>query len=226
MICTARVNIIEVKRIGIAVMASGEGRRFGSNKLLADAGGKTIIERTLDTLGNCIADIASDQNREILSCRNTVVVTRTGDIARIAERYGLRAILHSEPWKSDTVRLGTEAVEQLDGIMFVQADQFLVSECSIGRLIDAYRRDPDKPARLCYGDKMGSPVIFPPSFYGALKSLSGDNGGSMLLKAEAEDSSSGNISLVEAGEPYEVLDADTPTQLEAMLQISVCESEH
>jgi len=34
--------------VGCVVMAAGNASRFGNNKLLADAGGKTLIERIND----------------------------------------------------------------------------------------------------------------------------------------------------------------------------------
>ena len=37
-------------RIGCVVMAAGEARRFGKNKLTATLSGKTLIRRALETI--------------------------------------------------------------------------------------------------------------------------------------------------------------------------------
>ena len=36
-------------KLGCVIMASGEGKRFGSNKMLADIYGKPLIARTIDS---------------------------------------------------------------------------------------------------------------------------------------------------------------------------------
>lgn len=188
-------------RLGAAVMASGAGSRFGSNKLLADAGGRTVIQRTLD----CI-------DTELFDGRDVCVVTRYPEIAEEAGSRGLRSVLHGFPFKSDTVRLATEALAECDGIMYFQADQFLLSRSSIAGLTDAFADDPEHPVRLCTGGRPGSPVIFPKSYYPALMSLEGDSGGGGLLR-EAK------VNTTEAENAYELMDADTPEELEEMVEI-------
>ena len=36
-------------KLGCVIMASGEGKRFGSNKMLADIYGEPLIARTIDS---------------------------------------------------------------------------------------------------------------------------------------------------------------------------------
>lgn len=182
-------------------MASGAGSRFGSNKLLADAGGRTVIQRTLD----CI-------DTEIFDGQDVCVVTRYPGIAEEAGNRGFRSVLHDLPDKSDTVRLATEALAECDGIMYLQSDQFLISRESIARLTGAFAADPEHPARLCAGDRQGSPVIFPKSYYSALMSLEGDNGGGGLLRGA-------KVNTAEAENKYELMDADTPDELSKMVEI-------
>jgi molybdenum cofactor cytidylyltransferase len=185
-------------RIGIAVMASGAGKRFGSNKLLADACGMTVIERTLNLI-----------DRDLFRPEDVCVVTRYKEIADIAVRYGFRALLHDLPDKSDTVRLGTAALKELEGIMYLQSDQFLLKPSSLGRMAAAFADNKDRPARLCLNGRFGSPVIFPPSYYEKLMGLKGDRGGIGLLD-------NASITAVTAEQEYEFLDADTPEELERM----------
>ena len=37
-------------KLGCVIMASGEGKRFGSNKMLADICGKPLIQRTIESV--------------------------------------------------------------------------------------------------------------------------------------------------------------------------------
>lgn len=187
--------------IGVAVMASGWGRRFGGNKLMADAGGVPVIERALDLL-----------EPELFAPEDVCVVTRNPDIVKLTEKYGFDAVLHEFPEKSDTVRLGTKALEYADGIMFLQSDQFLVEPDSIRALVEAFEKNPEKPVRLHYGKTYGTPAIFPPSTYAGLESLSGDVGGGAVLKGL-------NVGLVEAKHEYELWDADTPEELARMVEV-------
>lgn len=84
-------------RLACVLMASGLGQRFGGNKLLAPFHGEPLICRILK---------ATDS--PLFSRR--VVVTRYPEIAALCEKMGIQTVLHSLPYRSDTVRLGVEAV--------------------------------------------------------------------------------------------------------------------
>ena len=83
-------------QIGCVIMASGLGKRFGGNKLMADFNGKPMIQRALDLT-------------EGLFCRR-VVVTRHERIAGLCREQNVDVVLHDLPHRSDTVRLGLEAL--------------------------------------------------------------------------------------------------------------------
>lgn len=87
--------------LGCVVMASGLGRRFGSNKLLADFGGEPLFTRALEATGGIFA--------------RRVVVTRHPEIAAHCARRGIRAVLHGEPERRDTIRLGLTGMDGLAG---------------------------------------------------------------------------------------------------------------
>ncbi len=84
-------------RLACVLMASGLGQRFGGNKLLAPFHGEPLICRILKA-----TDLPLFSRR--------VVVTRHPEIAKLCEEMGIQTVLHSFPYRSDTVRLGVEAV--------------------------------------------------------------------------------------------------------------------
>ena len=100
--------------VGCVIMASGRAVRFGSNKLLADFGGAPLIVRALDAA-------------ETPALAARVVVTRSPEVAELACKAGVKAILHSLPGRNDTVRLGLEALLSelpgLAGCIFLPGDQ-------------------------------------------------------------------------------------------------------
>ena len=78
--------------IGCVIMASGLARRFGSNKLLADFGGRPLLCRALD---------ATDTPQ--LACR--IVVTRSAEVETLCQTLGVACLRHALPGRNDTVRL-------------------------------------------------------------------------------------------------------------------------
>ena len=108
-------------------MASGKGARFGGNKLMAKLGGVPLVGHVVRA-----TDGLFDRR---------VVVTRHADVAALCEVLGVRAILHDEPGRNDTVRLGMEAMDGCDTVTFVQGDQPLIRAASIAALLRAAECD-------------------------------------------------------------------------------------
>ena len=83
--------------VGCVIMASGLARRFGSNKLLADFGGRPLLFRALEVTAT-----------PALAAR--VVVTRSAKVKALCDAQAVPCLLHSLPGRNDTVRLGLEAL--------------------------------------------------------------------------------------------------------------------
>ena len=116
----------ENRAVGCVIMASGRAVRFGSNKLLADFGGAPLIVRALDAA-------------ETPALAARVVVTRSPEVAELACKAGVKAILHSLPGRNDTVRLGLEALLSelpgLAGCIFLPGDQPLLRKESLEAMV-------------------------------------------------------------------------------------------
>lgn len=112
---------------GCIVMASGAGVRFGGNKLMAELCGEPLVGHVVRATGGLFD--------------RRVVVTRHADVAALCETLGAQVILHDEPCRNDTVRLGMEAMDGCDTVTFVQGDQPLIRPASIAALLRAAERD-------------------------------------------------------------------------------------
>ena len=118
-------------RLGCVIIASGLGRRFGGGKLLARLHGKPCSSMRWTATGGLFA--------------RRVVVTRDPAAAALCRGQGVETVLHSQPSRSDTVRLGLEALAghgapPLDGCLFCPADQPLLWGGGDGGLPGPLRR--------------------------------------------------------------------------------------
>ena len=114
-------------------MASGVGARFGGNKLMAELCDAPLVGHVVRATDGLFS--------------RRVVVTRHADVAALCETLGAQVILHDEPCRNDTVRLGMEAMDGCDTVTFVQGDQPLIRPASIVALLHAAERDSAGAAR-------------------------------------------------------------------------------
>lgn len=114
-------------------MASGVGARFGGNKLMAELCDVPLVGYVVRATDGLFS--------------RRVVVTRHADVAALCETLGVQMILHDEPCRNDTVRLGMEAMDGCDTVTFVQGDQPFIRPASIVALLRAAERDAAGAAR-------------------------------------------------------------------------------
>ena len=184
-------------KIGCVIMASGFGRRFGGNKLLAPFHGAPLMETVLNATNG------------IFSRR--IVVTRYEEVETLCREKGIEVLRHDLPYKSDTVRLGVEAMEGMDGCLFCPADQPLLRSDTVKALALCAVSDPDHIWRASSGEKTGSPVFFPKRYFSALKALPKGHGGTVLIERFPEE-----VRLLSVTDPFELSDVDTPEDLTAL----------
>ena len=181
--------------VGCVVMASGLGRRFGGNKLLADFGGQPLIYRALTLAGS--GSFAAD-----------ITVTRHAAVQALCEALDRPVLLHSEPNRCDTVRLGLTALlqqsPQLQACLFLPGDQPLFSAESLSSLL--LLADPHAIWRASGSHGAGSPVLFGRDSFDELLHLT-KGGGSEVLQRHPDA-----VHLLPCPDA-ELLDADTPAAL-------------
>lgn len=185
--------------IGCVIMASGLGRRFGGNKLMADFHGRPMISRILDATEGIFAQC--------------VVVTRSREVAELCRKRGIQTVLHSLPHRSDTVRLGLEAMPGIERCMFAPADQPLLRKETVLALVLGSAADTDSIWRTVCADTPGSPVIFPKWTFPELLSLPEGKGGGFVIKKHPDC-----LRTVTVRDMYELKDVDLPEDLEELLK--------
>ena len=202
--------------IGCVIMASGLARRFGSNKLLADFGGRPLLCRALD---------ATDTPQ--LACR--IVVTRSAEVETLCQTLGVACLRHALPGRNDTVRLGLEALLTLQpglaGCIFLPGDQPLLRRESLEAMVRDFHAQKETervifrlgaPAGNGPDPLVGSPVLFSNGFFPELLTLPEGKGGSVLLHKYPTLVHTACIA-----QPEELTDTDTPAalaQLEALVR--------
>ena len=184
-------------RVGCVIMASGLGKRFGSNKLMADFHGKPMIQRALAV------------TEGLFSAR--IVVTRHKSVAALCREQKVDVILHDLPHRNDTVRLGLEALGDLDACMFLPGDQPLLRRETIVKLLQSWQQKTESIIRPIYEDTEGSPVLFPAWAFPELKNLPEGKGGGVVIKNHPHE-----VLRVSVSNPFELADADTPETLEML----------
>lgn len=191
-------------------MASGVGARFGGNKLMAELCGAPLVGHVVRATDGLFS--------------RCVVVTRHADVAALCETLGAQVILHDEPCRNDTVRLGMEAMDGCDTVTFVQGDQPLIRPASIVALLRAAERDAAGAARrnaagrgvahiwrTSFDGVPGAPVLFPSWAFDELRSLPRGKGGGFVAKAHAE-----YVRTIEVSSEWELFDVDTRDDLEQL----------
>ena len=186
-------------KIGCVIMASGLGKRFGGNKLMADFDGKPMILQALR---------ASDP-----LAAHRVVVTRHEDVAALCRQLDVPVLLHNLPHRSDTVRLGLEALGDVDACMFLPADQPLLRPETVALLVSHWQANRQSIVRPFHDAVPGAPVVFPKWAFEQLRQLPEGKGGGWVIKQHPEC-----VESVPVSDPYELLDADTPETLDILRQ--------
>ena len=170
--------------LGCVIMAAGNAVRFGANKLEAELNGKPLIRRAFEAVPAGVFD-------------RVVVVTQYPAVAALAREFGFEPVRNDRPGDglSRTVRLGTQALAQCDGIAFLVADQPLLSASAVRAVVRQWR---------------GNPNVFPREFFPALCALEGDRGGSAVIRQYPERYLAVDVP------PEALADVDTPEALRAL----------
>ncbi|MBR4982951.1 MAG: NTP transferase domain-containing protein [Lachnospiraceae bacterium] len=180
--------------MGCVIMASGLGKRFGQNKLMAEFHGKPLISYVLDATSDIF--------------QKRIVVTRHETIANLCKERNIDFILHTMPHRNDTIRLGLERLLDTKHCMFCTSDQPLLKQETIAALALSAVNASSKIIRPICEDILGSPVIFPKIIYDELLHLPDGKGGGYVIKQHPD-----YVQYLPIRNSNELEDIDTPEDL-------------
>jgi len=174
-------------KIGAVVLAAGEGRRFGGNKLLVTVDGEPVITRVLRALDGIERVVVVGAHVEELMqyLRSEVVIYNPN------YREGM----------STSIKLGLRFFQDYDAVLIVLGDMPLITRETINKIINAYHEGCTAVIPTHRGLR-GNPVLIHRSLFNELMRLRGDVGARELLKGRAD------VCYVECG-PEVIMDIDT-----------------
>lgn len=157
------------------ILAAGQSRRMGRNKLLLPLGDSTVIGQVLSQFPYSLFAGVS-------------VVYADPRVGRIARRFPVRLIANLEPetGKSVSIRLGLLAGNPARGVLFSVADQPLLTAATISKLVLTFRENPGKIILPTTEGTPANPVIFPADLRQELLQLTEDEGGSRVIRRHHE----------------------------------------
>ena len=188
--------------VSAIIMASGQSKRMGENKLLLPYKGKAIIEHVLDKVIS-------------FNFRSIVVVYNHKEILEMCKDRKILAIYNdnSELGQSKAIKLGIENSPQSEGYVFFTGDQPLIDIETIELLLNEFNNNKSSIIVPNYKGRRGSPVIFSKYFKEELLNLSGDIGGRVIIEKNPSE-----IRFINVKDEFALWDIDTKEDYERLLE--------
>lgn len=166
---------MESPEISVVVLAAGASSRSLEPKQLLLYRGKPLLRHAVEVaLGS--------------RCRPVIVVlgSRALSISDILTDLTVRMVINDN-WRSgisSSIRTGLRTAEDendLDGILFMTADQPLVTSEILDYLCEIFREKRPPVVACEYKGTVGIPALFDCSLFGAFKDLQGDEGAKNII---------------------------------------------
>lgn len=164
------------------LLASGFGRRFGSNKLLYEVDGKPMYMHALELLREVAQDTIEGHKIRV------AVVSQYPEIETKAVRMGMQAVHNPDAAEgiAASVRYGVQNAGEAEWIAFFTADQPNLRADTVRKFLGAAIQSGQPMASAMSQGEPGNPTLFHRSVRDALLSLTGDTGGRKIMKRRPE----------------------------------------
>lgn len=170
--------------IGAMILAAGNSRRFGENKLLYEIDGCPMYRHVLEHLkrllreekiGYLVLVMQYDAILQSLSDTDVVTVKNTQPELGISHSIalGIQKLL--------------EVASEAEGCLFTVADQPCLTYESLEGLIAVWQKSKKGIAACAHQESIGNPVVFSKDYFAQLLELSGDKGGKQIVKRNLSD---------------------------------------
>ncbi|WP_299439891.1 nucleotidyltransferase family protein [uncultured Rhodospira sp.] len=194
-------------RLGLVLLAAGQGRRMGgANKLLRDLDGAPLVRVAGASLAAALPDAA-----------RVVVTGRDGDaVAAALDGLGFARVHNPrfEEGMGGSLAAGVAALpDPVEGLLVALGDMPGPWEAVVPAVVAAFAADPSPATaivRPTHADQDGHPVLWGAAHRPALAALSGDVGGRDLLRRHID-----RLRRVAVDDGACVHDIDRPQDLDA-----------
>jgi len=166
-------------KIGAVVLAAGESKRMGRQKLLLPWHDKTMIEEVIDHLlasrvNEILVILGSDSIRIEQKIKNYPVKTTVNPLYK-------KGMLSSVQWGFDKME------RDIQGILVCLGDQPLIQAYVIDRIIDSHKNSTKGIIIPVYKKKRGHPVLIHSQYKEEIKNLDPEIGLRGLMNSHPED---------------------------------------
>ncbi|MDI6820515.1 MAG: nucleotidyltransferase family protein [Candidatus Hodarchaeaceae archaeon] len=187
--------------IGVAILAAGESKRMGKNKLLLEVGGKRVIEWTVDSFRGIVDDIV------------VVLGHRPEDLIPALKELGVRWTVNKRYGEgmASSFKEGIRELRKCDAAFLALGDQPFVDKGFLKKATRVWRRRRAKVVSPVHEGKKGHPVLFDRSLFGEIFSLERHETIRDVIHRHADE-----LHLVRAGK-WSVMDMDTPEDFAELL---------
>ena len=187
-------------KLALIMLAAGNSRRFGSNKLMYEVDGVPMYQRTLRLLQKAAERIPDSR---------IVVVTQPqySEIIDVVKETGAEVLFNPKPERgiASSMQIGLEIAKDADACFFTVSDQPWLTAETIIALYDAFQSENKGMACTRHGEKTGNPCIFSKKYYRKLMEITGDKGGKQIIKRYPED-----VTYLKISDEREQQDVDVP----------------
>ena len=187
-------------KLALIMLAAGNSRRFGSNKLMYEVDGVPMYQRALRLLQKAAERIPDSR---------IVVVTQPqySEIIDVVKETGAEVLFNPKPERgiASSMQIGLEIAKDADACLFTVSDQPWLTAETIIALYDAFQSENKGMACTVWGEKTGNPCIFSKKYYRKLMEITGDKGGKQIIKRYPED-----VTYLKISDEREQQDVDVP----------------
>lgn len=181
-------------RINAIILAAGNSKRFGKEKLLEEFGDKLLIEYIIE-------EVQKVEFAEI------ILVTQSNVIKKLNNTHNIHIVENKNVDKgiSHSIYLGINEGKDCEGYMFIVGDQPFINKVMIEGMIAKFSPYNEQILCMSYKGRRGSPTLFDKSYKDELSRLEGDIGGKQVMKKYSE-----HVEMYEVEEQLVLEDIDTP----------------
>lgn len=157
------------------ILAAGEAKRMGQQKLLLSLNGKPVVQWVLE------AALSSELNEVVCVVRELKNIQEEISLNHEKLRWAIND--RAAEGQSTSVIAGLKAVSpQSQAALFLVGDQPLVKPDLINGLIDLFRKNAALIVAPTFQGQTRNPVLFHKGLFPELLKLTGDGGGRRLIE--------------------------------------------